>query len=525
MKNKSTLILTHLPEPIERGLVMKPAVLLLILALLFAGGMCGYAAADEPIENVTAETGPYAGITAELSVLAASLNTTAAALTSGTPASVSADIQTIAADLDTLQTLLGATPLASSDVQDIIRIKNSLETAASDLLSEDVDTAAVVSILQTEQTDLTAVEDDLASTLAWAKNDQESFSSDILILEQSLTDLTNISASLETATVSLVGGALDLSLLQEQLQTQIDELILIRDELTLYAVPLTITDDLAGIITDLQTSADALGSGGDPAMISVDIISSSAALDALNVQIADLPAQETAVPTETPGVTETETAATATPVQPTETAVVPTPEVIIPAETQAPEGDNNTGIIILVIVIVCIVGVGAVIFIIKKRSSRGKSAGGKNDPLNIPSSALTAQVPQTQPKEEEFVEVPAFRKAPDTVLEKPVPVPEPVRSPEPSVKPIEPQKPAALPKDADPADQFKLIADVIAKKRGLLQKSEALAPRDLIDKKNPDPLLLEYVTLYEKVRYSPRSTPEDTARLDLLATRILKENA
>ena len=479
---------------------MKPAVLLMILTLLLAGGLCGYAAADEPIENVT-------GITEELSVLVTSLNATAAALTDGTQAGVSADLQTIAADLDTAQLTLAGTSLASSDVQDLISIKNGLETAASDLLYENADKAVIISTLQTAHTNLAAVEENLASTLAWAKNDQEYFSSDIIILEQSLTNLTNISASLDTATISLTAGTPDISVTLDQFQTQINELILIRDGLIADAAPLTVTDEFTGIINGLQTSADALQNGGDPFAVSADIISASAALDALNVQIADLPAPETAVPTKTPVVTET--AATATPIQPTETVTVPTPEVIIPAETQAPEGDNGTGIIILVIVIVCIAGIGAVIFVIKKRSSREKSAGVKNDPLNITSPGSADQVPQTHPKKEEYVTVP---------------VPESVRSQEPSVKPIEPQNPVIRLSDAGPAGQYKLIAAQVAKNRSIMN-SEALSPRDLIDKENPDPLLLEYITLYEKVRYSPRSTPEDAARLTALAARILKENA
>ncbi len=504
---------------------MKHTVLLLILTLLLAGGMCGYAVAEETLDNVTAVTGPYAGIEEQLSAVAWSLNSTAKAMVTGTPEAASAEIQTIAADLDAAQIALSATSLASSDVQDLIRIRNGLETAASDCLSDNYDKSAVISTLQTARTDLATVKNHLASTLAWAKNDQESFSSDIIIMEQSLIDLDNISASLETAAASLAADTPEQSVILDQLETQIEELIFIRDQLINDAVPLTITDDLAGIITTLQTSADALQSGGDPALISADIISASAALDALNMQIADLPAPETTVPTETPTVTETatETVATATQVQPTQTETAPTPEVIIPTGTQAPEGNDGTGILILVIVIVCIAGIGAAVFIIKKRSSREKRAGVKNDLQTIAPSRPADHVTQTPQKEEEFVSIPAFQKEHISTPEKTIPAPEPVHSPEPVVKPAEPQKPVTLPSSAGPAEQFKLIASAIAKNRGL-QKSEALSPRDLIDKKNPDPLLLEYIALYEKVRYSKRSTPEDTARLTELATRILKEN-
>lgn len=163
--------------------------------------------ADEPIENVTAGIGPYAGIEEQLSAVADDLNLTAKAMIAGTPAASSAEILTIAVDLDAAQTALSGTPLASADVQDLIRIKNSLETAGSELLYPDADKASVLSILQTAHTDLTAVKDHLASTLAWAKNDPESFDSDIPVLEQSLTDLAGISHILENTTASLAGGA------------------------------------------------------------------------------------------------------------------------------------------------------------------------------------------------------------------------------------------------------------------------------------------------------------------------------
>ncbi len=175
--------------------------------------------------------------------------------------------------------------------------------------------------------------------------------------------------------------------------------------------------------------------------------------------------------------------------------------------------------------IICATGAGAAVFIIKKRGGFGKSQRIKDDLLNIPPSGPADQVPKTQPKvEEEFVEIPAFQKEPIPTPEKTIPTPEPVRSPQPAATPAEPENPVTLPSNAGPAEQFKRIASVIAKNRGILQKSEALAPRDLIDKDNPNPLLLEYIALYEKVRYSKRSTPEDTARLTELANRILKEN-
>lgn len=503
---------------------MKHTVLLLILTLLLAGGVCGYAAADESLENNTAVTGPYAGIEEQLSAVALSLNSTAKAMVAGSTEGSGAEILAIAGNLDAAQTALSRTPLASADVQDLIRIKISLETAGSDLLYSDADKTAVLSTLQTAQTDLAAVEDNLASTLAWAKNDPESFSSDITVLQQGLTDIDNISVSLEAAAVSLTVDTQATSMTLEQLETEIGKLVVIRDELISDAVPVTITDELTAIITGLQTSADSLQSGADPASISAGITSSAAALDAVNSRIAVLPAPETAIPTGTPteSTTVTQTSAPQT-LQPTVTETAPTPEVIVPTGTQTTEGDSNPGIIILIVVLIC-AGAGAAVFIIKKRGGFGKILRIKDDPLNIPPSGAADQVPRTPPQvEEEFVEIPAFQKEPIPTPEKTFPTPEPVWTPQPAVTPAEPKKPVTLPSNAGPAEQFKLIASVIAKNRGL-QKSEALSPRDLIDKKNPDPLLLEYIALYEKVRYSKRSTPEDTARLTELANRILKEN-
>lgn len=504
---------------------MKHTVLLLILTLLLAGGVCGYAAADESLENNTAVTGPYAGIEEQLSAVALSLNSTAKAMVAGSTEGSGAEILAIADNLDAAQTALSGTPLASPDVQDLIRIKNSLETAGSDPIYSDADKADVLSTLQTAQTDLAAVEDNLASTLAWAKNDPESFSSDITVLQQGLTDIDNISVSLEAAAVSLTVDTQATSVTLEQLETEIGKLVVIRDELISDAVPVTITDELTAIITGLQTSADSLQSGADPASISAGITSSATALDAVNSRIAVLPAPETAIPTGTPTetTTATQTVATQT-IQPTVTVTAPTPEVIIPTETQTSEEDSNPGIVILIVGIICLAGIGAAVVIIKKRGAFGKSKSTKTDQLNIASKPVD-QIPQTPQKEEEFVAIPAFQKEPIPTPEKTIPTPEPVRKPDPVVMPAEPEKHVTLPSNAGPAEQFKLIASVIAKNRGILQKSEALAPRDLIDKDNPNPLLLEYIALYEKVRYSKRSTPEDTARLTELATRILKENA
>jgi len=505
---------------------MKHTVLLLILTLLLAGGVCGYAAADESLENNTAVTGPYAGIEEQLSAVALSLNSTAKAMVAGSTEGSGAEILAIADNLDAAQTALSGTPLASPDVQDLIRIKNSLETAGSDPIYSDADKAAVLSTLQTAQTDLAAVEDNLASTLAWAKNDQESFSSDITVLEQGILDLENISVSLETAASSITAGTPDVSVTLDQLEAEIGELVVIRDDLVGDSVPVTITDELTTIITGLQNSADQLETGADPIQISSDILGASASIESLNIQLAALPSPETAVPTEPATEVPSETTTTTQTVapqttQPTVTA--PTPEVIIPTETQTSEEDSNPGIIILIVVLICAAGIVAAVFIIKRRGAFGKSESTKTVPLNI-SQRPVEQIPQTPRKEEEFVAIPAFQKEPIQTLEKTIPTTEPVRKPEPVVTPAEPEKPVTLPSNAGPAEQFKLIASVIAKNHGILQKSEALTPRDLIDKENPNPLLLEYIALYEKVRYSKRSTPEDTARLTELATRILKEN-
>ncbi|NLC91746.1 MAG: hypothetical protein GX679_08140, partial [Methanocorpusculum parvum] len=110
------------------GIVQRSAVLLLILTLFLAGGFSGSAAAEEtdPVQT----TGP----SAELSALAAALNSTAASLKTGDPHAAAAEISLISADIDSVRTVLAGTPLASSEVQDLIRIKNRLDTSAADLL-------------------------------------------------------------------------------------------------------------------------------------------------------------------------------------------------------------------------------------------------------------------------------------------------------------------------------------------------------------------------------------------------------
>ncbi|HKL97957.1 MAG TPA: hypothetical protein VJ857_04755 [Methanocorpusculum sp.] len=473
----------------ERGIFTRTAVLLLVLTLLFAGGICGFAAADDLVENTT-----DTGAVAKLSNLAAALNSTAANLTTKTTADVSADLEAIAADIETAQLALSETPLASFEVQDLIRIKNNISTASSDLLYEDVDKAGVVSTIQTAQTDLALVNDSLNSTLSWARNDSESYASDTLILEQACTDIINISASLETAAASLTAETPDISAIRDHLITQIGELIVIRDELVADAAPLIITDELTGIIGDLQASADSLQNGSDPALVSLDIISSSAAVEALTLQIADQPVTETGVPTETPTEIPTET--------PTEieTTTVPTAVVTIPVETQTPQEDNGAGIIILVIVvIVCIGAVGAGSVIFKKR----------RDHHGFDTFPTPRRAQEQQPVESDR----------QKQIERPAPAPTPEL-----ILPAEPKKPIMIPSDAGPAELFELVAETIAKNRGI-GNSKALAPRELIDPTNPDPQLIEYIALYEKVRYSKSSTPADTARLKELAARILKENA
>ena len=473
----------------ERGIFTRTAVLLLVLTLLFAGGICGFAAADDLVENTT-----DTGAVAKLSNLAAALNSTAANLTTKTTADVSADLEAIAADIETAQLALSETPLASFEVQDLIRIKNNISTASSDLLYEDVDKAGVVSTIQTAQTDLALVNDSLNSTLSWARNDSESYASDTLILEQACTDIINISASLETAAASLTAETPDISAIRDHLITQIGELIVIRDELVADAAPLIITDELTGIIGDLQASADSLQNGSDPALVSLDIISSSAAVEALTLQIADQPVTETGVPTETPTEIPTET--------PTEieTTTVPTAVVTIPVETQTPQEDNGAGIIILVIVvIVCIGAVGAGSVIFKKR----------RDHHGFDTFPAPRRAQEQQPVESDR----------QKQIERPAPAPTPEL-----ILPAEPKKPIMIPSDAGPAELFELVAETIAKNRGI-GNSKALAPRELIDPTNPDPQLIEYIALYEKVRYSKSSTPGDTARLKELAARILKENA
>ncbi|HJJ35001.1 MAG TPA: hypothetical protein O0X79_05015, partial [Methanocorpusculum sp.] len=151
------------------------------------------------------------------------------------------------------------------------------------------------------------------------------------------------------------------------------------------------------------------------------------------------------------------------------------------------------------VVIVCIGAVGAGSVIFKKR----------RDHHGFDTFPAPRRAQEQQPVESDR----------QKQIERPAPAP----TPEP-ILPAEPKKPIMIPSDAGPAELFELVAETIAKNRGI-GNSKALAPRELIDPTNPDPQLIEYIALYEKVRYSKSSTPGDTARLKELAARILKENA
>ncbi|MEA5038034.1 hypothetical protein SDC9_32697 [bioreactor metagenome] len=497
------------------GIVQRSAVLLLILTLFLAGGFSCSAAAEE------AEPVQTNGAAAELSALAAALNSTAASLKTGDPRTAAAEIGLISADLDNVRTVLAGTPLASSEVQDLIRIKNRLDTSAADLLIEDPDTSAAVSALTEAKADVSAVSNTLTTTYAWARQNQEDYGSDLPILETSLLGLAAVSLSLENTTASLAAGSPDIAAAGGQLSRHIDDLSLIRDRLAADSAPAVLTDELNMTVASLGTAADSLQNGGD-LMTAADMISSAAVvLVRLSADTAALP---TTTPTEPPAETPTPTVTmpeTTMTVVPTQTNLVetPTPEVIIPDET---EGDGGAGFLAPVII-----GVLGLILIVAGLFIYLKKPFGRKKIAELPTQKSADHAPEQ--KEERFVPVPSFSEKPDVaeVQKQPAepeqtqtlpPAAEQVSSPEPKTRPVSPDPNAA------PAEQFRLVAAQIAKIRGIQTPSEALTPRELIDLKKPSSLIEEYVTLYEKVRYSPGSAPEDNARLAELAARILKEN-
>ena len=499
-------------------------LILVLVLFLIAGTSCGCAAADETYENVTTEdTGAYAGIIAQLEVISSSLNATADSMTIGSPASVSVDLTTISGSLAAIQDRLRMTPLASSDVQDISRVTAALDTAASSLLLPDPDLTAVTADTAAAETDLSAIEENLASTLSWAKNDPESYGNDVIIIEESSAGLANLSAALNNTTAALAAGTPDAAEIRADILPMITGLQDLQDELADFAVPEEIMVELATISTNLEnTSSDLQGDAPNYSLIAADMKEISAGIDAVTAQFAALPAEVTVVPTET-AVTpiETQTSETeTTTAQPTETASpVVTPSAVQPSSET---GDNGFGYAILIIVIIVLIV--ACVFVVRKKHNKSKRTN------NVLEVSLTDKEPYTiKDIIREFPQRPLQKEEPSSVgpiqqdeITKPADD-LPVSGETAGQESVEAVQPAEIPEDPTPAGQYKLVAGAIARNHGIM-KSDSLTPRDLLKIAEGAPLVQEYISLYEKVRYSRHAVPGDTARLEELAAKILKEN-
>lgn len=477
-------------------------LILVLVLFLIAGTSCGCAAADATYENVTTEdTGAYAGIIAQLEVISSSLNATADSMTIGSPASVSVDLTTISGSLAAIQDRLRMTPLASSDVQDISRVTAALDTAASSLLLPDPDLTAVTADTAAAETDLSAIEENLASTLSWAKNDPESYGDDVIIIEESSAGLANLSAALNNTTAALAAGTPDAAEIRADILPMITGLQDLQDELADFAVPEEIMVELATISTNLEnTSSDLQGDAPDYSLIAADMKEISAGIDAVTAQFAALPAEVTVVPTET-------------------ASPVVTPSA---AQPSSETGDNGFGYAILIIVIIVLIV--ACVFVVRKKHNKSKRTN------NVLEVSLTDKKPYTiKDIIREFPQRPLQKEEPSSVgpisqdeITKPADD-LPVSGETAGQKPVEAVQPAETPEDLTPAGQYKLVAGAIARNHGIM-KSDSLTPRDLLKIAEGAPLVQEYISLYEKVRYSRHAVPGDTARLEELAAKILKEN-
>jgi hypothetical protein len=410
------------------------------------------------------------------------------------------------------------TPLASSDVQDISRVTAALDTAASSLLLPDPDLTAVTADMAAAETDLSAIEENLASTLSWAKNDPESYGDDAIIIEESSAGLTNLSAALNNTTAALAAGTPDAAEIRADILPMITDLQNLQDELADFAVPEEIMVELATISINLEnTSSDLQGDAPDYSLIAADLKEISAGIDAVTAQFAALPAEVTVVPTETtvtPIETQTSETETTT-VQPTETASpVVTPSA---AQPSSETGDNGFGYAILIIVIIVLIV--ACVFVVRKKHNKSKRTN------NVLEVSPTNKEPYTiKDIISEFPQRPLQKEEPSSVG--PIPQDEITKPADDHhvQKPVEAVQPAETPEDVTPAGQYKLVAGAIARNHGIM-KSDSLTPRDLLKIAEGAPLVQEYISLYEKVRYSRHAVPGDTARLEELAAKILKENA
>ncbi|HJJ53191.1 MAG TPA: hypothetical protein O0X66_01645, partial [Methanocorpusculum sp.] len=75
----------------ERGFFTRTAVLLMILTMLFAGGICGFAAADDLIENIT-DTGATTNLSADVTALNATTPTMTVATVTPAQSTVTATV-------------------------------------------------------------------------------------------------------------------------------------------------------------------------------------------------------------------------------------------------------------------------------------------------------------------------------------------------------------------------------------------------------------------------------------------------
>ncbi|MDO5846594.1 MAG: hypothetical protein Q4Q04_06695 [Methanocorpusculum sp.] len=234
----------------------------------------------------------------------------------------------------------------------------------------------------------------------------------------------------------------------------------------------------------------------------------------------DMKAQHTqnATATATPAVTAT-TAPT-----PAATTVVPTtaiPTTAVPTTvppttaTSAPTATANVSAspapsipvipIIIGIAVILLVGI-AVIAVLRRRSASSKK-----------DTYVPAESVYDYPTVEEKTPAPVPEEEPEPEEKEEIAVPEPEII-EPMEEPVKIVPKTVLP----PEESYAKVADCIAQKYSV-RRAETLTPRQLIAAAEPSRELSEFVSLYERIKYSPATSVRDISRLSELADIITEQ--
>ncbi len=269
--------------------------------------------------------------------------------------------------------------------------------------------------------------------------------------------------------------------------------------------------------------------------LNADFSQNSQALTAIagqyGMSTATLNAENTVLETFARVKTASTTVATTSPTVPVTTKATTQPtatstgtgtstKTLTPTPTKTPTG-NETGtgeetgfnpLPIIAILLIVIIGAGAVYVY------RGKTLSEK--PVKTPiSQKEPAEVPKVPAPEPTHPTPVIPEKKPDVPKEVSVP-PVPVVTPrvEPAANPVPVER-----RNLTPGECYTLVAETIAKNRDIAN-IQVYTPRQLIDAvESPTAALQEFITLYERVRYSRNTNAADLAQLNTLAAVVTEE--